>query len=199
MAVKPPILIKEFVRLDRFIKPENIGFNTVSIESEKHFTVLEKDTKQVKIFHSHKITSPEQRNCPADFAIMHPTKSIMSVCAGTTVQMFDIGNKTKVADITLQQPIVYWKWANEHILAFVTNSTIYHFDLNAPNQPPRRVFDKHPDLNNSQIIGYKIDPTEKWIALIGLLQVNGELVGKIQLFSLDFPVALNNKKSDFYK
>ena len=185
MAVKPPLVIKEQVRLDRFVRPDAISFQTISIEGDKHFTVLDKNEQKVNIFSFHKINMPDKRNCPADFAIMHPTKQIMSVTAGTTVQMLDIGQRQKVADLTLQSPIVFWKWANDHILAFVTQNAVFHFDLQNPNQQPRKVFDRHGDLAQAQIIGYKMDPTEKWVALVGLVPLNGEAGGKIQLFSME--------------
>ncbi|EMD46427.1 clathrin heavy chain, putative [Entamoeba histolytica KU27] len=186
MAIRPPIQIKEVVKLDRFVKPESIGFTTVSIEGDKHFTVLEKgEEKRVRIFHNNKINSPDSRSCAADFAIMHPTKQIMAVAAGTTVQMFDVQSKSKVADITLQTPLVFWKWANEHILAIVTSTSVFHFDLNSPSAAPKKIVDRHSELAASQIIGYKIDPTEKWVAILALLQKNNEIVGKIQLFSIE--------------
>ena len=185
MAVKPPLIIKEQVRLDRFVRPDAISFQTISVEGDKHFTVLDKNEQKVNIFSFHKINMPDKRNCPADFAIMHPTKQIMAVTAGTTIQMLDIAQRSKVADVTLQQPIVFWKWLNEHILGLVTQNSVFHFDLNNPSQAPRRVFDRNPDLQQAQIISYKMDPTEKWVALIGLVPYNGEAGGKIQLFSME--------------
>ncbi|ELP92102.1 clathrin heavy chain, putative [Entamoeba invadens IP1] len=186
MANRPPITIKEVVNLSRFVKPESISFNTVAIEGDKFFTVLEKgEEKRVRIFSTNKINSPDSRSCAADFAIMHPTRQIMAVASGTTVQMFDISSKSKVADITLQSPLVFWKWANEHILAIVTATAVFHFDLSTPTAPIKKVVDRHAELSAAQIIGYKIDPTEKWVAIIALLQRNNEIVGKIQLFSIE--------------
>jgi len=185
MAQRPPVQVKEIIRLDRYVKPENITFNTVAIEGIKHFTVLEKTEQKVKIFHSNKLTSPDARQCGADFALTHPNRLILAVASGTTIQLFDIQGKAKVADITLQQPLVFWKWANDHILAIVTSSAVYHFDLNTPTQAPKKITDRHAELANSQIIGYKIDPTEKWIAIVALKQQEGNVVGKIQLYSIE--------------
>ncbi|KAL7716081.1 putative Clathrin heavy chain [Entamoeba marina] len=175
MSNRPPIQIKEVVKLDRFVKPESIGFTTVAIEGDKHFTVLEKGEEG----HVH------SRTCGADFALMHPQKNKLWQLHQVPVQMFDVQTKSRVADITLQTPLVFWKWANDHILAIVTTNAVYHFDLHSPSAAPRKIVDRHPELSSSQIIGYKIDPTEKWIAVIALLQRGNDIVGKIQLFSLE--------------
>ncbi|KAL7720985.1 Clathrin heavy chain [Entamoeba marina] len=202
MSNRPPIQIKEVVKLDRFVKPESIGFTTVAIEGDKHFTVLEKGEEgHVRIFHSNKMNNPDSRTCGADFALMHPQKQIMAVASGTTVQMFDVQTKSRVADITLQTPLVFWKWANDHILAIVTTNAVYHFDLHSPSAAPRKIVDRHPELSSSQIIGYKIDPTEKWIAVIALLQRGNDIVGKnsIVFFGKNASQIIDGYAASFYE
>ena len=50
MAVKPPVIIKEQVKLNRYVRPDAISLQTISIEGDKHFTVLDKKEQKVNIF-----------------------------------------------------------------------------------------------------------------------------------------------------
>ena len=47
------------------------------------------------------------------------------------------------------------------------------------------MFDRHANLAGTQIINYRVDANLKWLALIGISAVEGRVVGKLQLFSVE--------------
>ena len=86
----------------------------------------------------------------------------------------------------MQEDVVFWKWFSSQSLGLVTSNGVYHWNVFDPSQTePKKMFDRHADLGGSQIISYRVSEDEKWSVLIGISQVQGRVVGTMQLFSVD--------------
>ncbi len=48
-----------------------------------------------------------------------------------------------------------------------------------------KIFDRHPTLAGTQIISYRTDVNVKWAILVGITAVDGRVVGKMQLYSIE--------------
>ena len=51
--------------------------------------------------------------------------------------------------------------------------------------PGVTMFDRHATLAGTQIINYHVEAAQKWLVLIGITAVDGHVVGKAQLYSVD--------------
>ena len=47
------------------------------------------------------------------------------------------------------------------------------------------MFERHNNLQGSQIINYKVSKDQKWCVLIGISQKEGRVAGAMQLYSVD--------------
>lgn len=100
-----------------------------------------------------------RRPINADSAIMHWTKNIIALKAqGRTIQIFDLGAKSKLKSAVMNEDIVYWKWFSETSLGLVTDSSVYHWDVyDAAQEAPVKVFDRLPNLSVSIHYGCRMD------------------------------------------
>ena len=76
----------------------NIGFNSLTMESDKFICVREKvgETNQVVIIDMADHTNPIRRPISADSAIMNPASKVIALKAAKTLQIFNIEMKSKV-------------------------------------------------------------------------------------------------------
>ena len=90
-----------------------------------------------------------RRPINADSAIMHWNKNIIALRAqGRTIQIFDLGAKSKLKSSVMNEDIVYWKWFSETSLGLVTDTAVYHWDVyDAAQQNPVKMFDRLPNLS----------------------------------------------------
>ncbi|KAL1304968.1 hypothetical protein AAFC00_003874 [Neodothiora populina] len=128
-----------------------------------------------------------RRPIRADSAIMHWTREVVALRAQQRVlQIFDLASKSKLKSTSMQEDVVFWKWFSEKSLGLVTTNAVYHWDVFDPAQAePKKMFDRHSELSGCQIISYRVSEDEKWCVLIGISQVQGRVVGTMQLFSVD--------------
>jgi len=89
-----------------------------------------------------------RRPIKADSAIMHWNKLIIALKAQQrTLQIFDLGNKSKLKSANMNEDVVFWKFFNESTLGLVTDTSVYHWNILDPNQAsPVKVFDRHATL-----------------------------------------------------
>ena len=59
------------------------------------------------------------------------------------------------------------------------------FIILSGGENPAKLFDRHPNLAGTQIINYRTDVNFKWSVLIGISAVDGRVVGKMQLYSVE--------------
>ena len=94
-----PIKFQEHMQLQNAgINVANIGFSTLTMESDKFICVREKvaETAQVVIIDLNDHTNPIRRPITADSAIMHPTSKVIALKASKTLQIFNIEMKSKM-------------------------------------------------------------------------------------------------------
>ncbi len=184
-----PIEFTELVDLTSLgISPQFLDFRSTTFESDHFVTVREtKDgTNSVAIVDLAKGNEVTRKNMGGDSAIMHPSQMVISVRAnGTIVQIFNLETKSKLKSFTLDEPVIFWRWLSETTLGFVTARSILTsnvFDGNV-NAKPQLLTLRHANLNNTQIINFVANKNLDWFAVVGILQENGRIAGRIQLFS----------------
>jgi clathrin heavy chain len=128
-----------------------------------------------------------RRPIKADSAIMHWSKLVIALKAGgKTLQIFDLGAKSKIKSTTMQEDVVFWKWISETSLGLVTDTSVYHWNVFDPAQvAPQKMFDRNANLQGCQIINYRVSDDEKWMVAVGITQEAGRVVGRMQLYSKD--------------
>jgi clathrin heavy chain len=187
MAQRLPIRFYELLQLSKLgIGQQSISFAFLTMESEKFICVREKtdQASNIVIIDLASPNTPLRRPINADAAVMNPVRNVLALAAGQQLQVFDMGQKTKVSDQTVVEPIVFWRWLSETTIAFVTGTAVFHWNVFG-GQPPKKMFDRMAELSQSQIINYRADKDEKWLALVGIAQEAGQVVGHIQLFSVE--------------
>uniref|UniRef100_A0AAR2JHR1 Clathrin heavy chain n=1 Tax=Pygocentrus nattereri TaxID=42514 RepID=A0AAR2JHR1_PYGNA len=99
MAQILPIRFQEHLQLQNLgINPANIGFSTLTMESDKFICVREKvgEQAQVVIIDLSDPNNPIRRPISADSAIMNPASKVIALKAAKTLQIFNIEMKSKM-------------------------------------------------------------------------------------------------------
>lgn len=196
MAQILPIRFQEHIQLQNVgINAANIGFSTLTMESDKYLCVREKvgDTAQVVIIDMADTANPIRRPISADSAIMNPTSKVIALKAGKTLQIFNIEMKSKMKAHNMTEEVQFWKWISVNTIALATDNAVYHWSMEG-EASPQKVFDRHSSLAGCQIINYRCDAAQKWLLLIGIsAQTPGgqqnRVVGAMQLYSVDRKVS----------
>jgi len=190
MAVLP-IKFQEHLQLTNVgITAANIGFQSLTMESDKFICVREKvgETSQVVIIDMSDPTNPIRRPISADSAIMNPVSKVIALKAQKTLQIFNIEMKTKIKSYTMQDDVIFWKWISEKMIALVTETIVYHWSMEGDAQPVK-MFERHSSLSGCQIINYRCDAAANWLLLIGISAQQNRVVGAMQLYSVERKVS----------
>ncbi|XP_022345310.1 clathrin heavy chain 1 isoform X1 [Crassostrea virginica] len=193
-----PIRFQEHLQLQNVgINAANIGFSTLTMESDKYICVREKvgDTAQVIIIDMNDSSNPIRRPISADSAIMNPASKVIALKAGKTLQIFNIEMKSKMKSHTMTEDVIFWKWISVNTVALVTEACVYHWSMEGDSQP-QKMFDRHTNLAGCQIINYRTDAAQKWLLVVGISAQTGaeggmsadsqnRVVGAMQLYSVD--------------
>lgn len=170
------------------ISPQFLDFRSTTFESDHYVTIRETNdgANSVAIVDLANNNNVIRKNMGGDSAIMHPSQMVISVRAnGTIVQIFNLETKSKLKSFTLDEPVLFWKWLSDKTLGLVTARSIlisHVFDGNV-SEKPQLLTIRHVSLNNTQIINFVTNKNEDWFAVVGILQENGRIAGKIQLYS----------------
>ncbi|XP_033486293.1 clathrin heavy chain 1 isoform X1 [Epinephelus lanceolatus] len=191
MAQILPIRFQEHLQLQNLgINPANIGFSTLTMESDKFICIREKvgEQAQVVIIDMADPNNPIRRPISADSAIMNPASKVIALKAAKTLQIFNIEMKSKMKAHTMTDDVTFWKWISLNTVALVTDNAVYHWSMEGDSQPIK-VFDRHSSLAGCQIINYRTDAKQKWLLLIGISAQQNRVVGAMQLYSVDRKVS----------
>lgn len=185
-----PISFTELLSLPQLdIQPASIGFNTTTLESDRYICVREKSDEasaQVVIVDLHNGNNVTRRTIKADSAIMHWEKNIIALKAQRTLQIFNLDAKEKLKSHAMNEDVVFWKWISDRSLGLVTDTSVYHWDVMDPSQAaPVKMFDRHMNLQGTQIINYRVNQDDKWMVVVGISQPQGRVIGNMQLYSRD--------------
>ncbi|KAG0175208.1 hypothetical protein DFQ28_005404 [Apophysomyces sp. BC1034] len=182
-----PIKFQEHAQLQSLgVNAVSIGFNTVTMESERFVCVREQvnNVNQVVFVDLANHNEITRRPITADSAIMHPTTKVMALKAMRQLQVFNLDTKSKLTSHNMHDDVVFWRWINLKTLALVTATAVYHWPIEGDSTPVK-VFDRHASLAGCQIINYRVSANEKWMVLIGISAQQGRVVGSMQLYSKD--------------
>nr|XP_025852083.1 clathrin heavy chain 1 [Vulpes vulpes] len=191
MAQILPIRFQEHLQLQNLgINPANIGFSTLTMESDKFICIREKvgEQAQVVIIDMNDPSNPIRRPISADSAIMNPASKVIALKAGKTLQIFNIEMKSKMKAHTMTDDVTFWKWISLNTVALVTDNAVYHWSMEGESQPVK-MFDRHSSLAGCQIINYRTDAKQKWLLLTGISAQQNRVVGAMQLYSVDRKVS----------
>ncbi|CAH8452142.1 unnamed protein product [Schistosoma margrebowiei] len=186
-----PIKFQEHLQLVNVgIQPINIGFSTLTMESDKFICVRETtgETSQVVIIDMNDPMNPTRRPISADTIIMNPVSKVMALKAGKLLQIFNIELKSKMKTYTMPEDVVFCKWISVNTIALVTGTSVYHWAMDGDSNPVK-MFDRHQSLTSTHIISYRCDPSQKWLLLIGINPEKNRVVGYMQLYSVERKVS----------
>ncbi|XP_039266520.2 clathrin heavy chain 1 [Styela clava] len=187
MAQLLPIKFQEHLQLQNVgINAANIGFSTLTMESDKYICVREKvgEQAQVVIIDLADSANPIRRPISADSAIMNPASKVIALKAGRMLQIFNIEMKSKMKAHNMTEDVVFWKWISTNMVALVTEGAVYHWSMEGDSQPTK-MFDRHASLASCQIINYRTDSKQKWLLLIGISAHANRVIGASQLYSVE--------------
>lgn len=174
---------------NNYLQAQSIGFNTCTLESDSFVCVRQKvsedDKPQVIIVNLKNNNDIVKRAISADSAIMHWKREILALKAqGKTIQVFDLGSKSKLKSTVMSEDVVFWKWYSETSLGLVTDTAVYHWNIFDPTQDaPVKMFERSANLNGNQIINYRVSDDEQWFVIVGISQKEGRVAGSMQLYS----------------
>lgn len=188
MQPNVPITFNELFNLTTLgINPASIGFSKVTMESQRWIAVRETTAQgqaQVIIINTTNPTNPLRFPVSADSAIMHPVRNVLALKAAQQLQIFDLDQKKKLKDFVMTDNIVFWRWISETTVALVTPNSVFHWAMDGDSKPVK-VFDRHASLNGCDIVNYRSDKDGKWLLLAGYSAVNNQIVGALQLYSVE--------------
>uniref|UniRef100_A0A2I3S941 Clathrin heavy chain n=1 Tax=Pan troglodytes TaxID=9598 RepID=A0A2I3S941_PANTR len=191
MAQILPVRFQEHFQLQNLgINPANIGFSTLTMESDKFICIREKvgEQAQVTIIDMSDPMAPIRRPISAESAIMNPASKVIALKAGKTLQIFNIEMKSKMKAHTMAEEVIFWKWVSVNTVALVTETAVYHWSMEGDSQP-MKMFDRHTSLAGCQVIHYRTDEYQKWLLLVGISAQQNRVVGAMQLYSVDRKVS----------
>ena len=123
-----------------------------TVESDSFICVREKKNEtaspEVIILDLKNNNNVIRRPIKADSAIMHWTKQVIALKAQSrTLQIFDLGAKSKLKSTTMNEDVVFWKWFSDTTLGLVTDTTVYHWNVFDANEAaPVEVFKRNQNL-----------------------------------------------------
>ncbi|KAK4465567.1 putative clathrin heavy chain [Cladorrhinum samala] len=192
MAPNLPIKFQELLQLSSLgVNQPSITFNTCTLESDSYICIRDKkdeaSSPEVLIVDLKNGNNVIRRPIKADSAIMHWSRQVIALKAQSrTLQIFDLEQKQKLKSTTMAEDVSFWKWISETTLGLVTETAIYHWDVFDPSQAaPVKVFERNANLTGNQIINYRTSGDGKWMAVVGISQQQGRVVGAMQLYSKD--------------
>ncbi|KAI3653844.1 hypothetical protein MP228_001791 [Amoeboaphelidium protococcarum] len=182
-----PIKFQEHLQLQSLgINAANIGFNTLTMESDRFICVRELvgEQNQVVIIDMNDPNNVIRRPITADSAIMNPVSKVIALKAGRQLQIFNIEMKAKVKAHLMNEDVVFWKWISVNVVGLVTQTAVFHWSVEGDSGPVK-MFDRHPSLSGCQIINYRVNSDEKWLLVTGISAQQGRVVGAMQLYAVD--------------
>ncbi|CAI9724356.1 clathrin heavy chain-like [Octopus vulgaris] len=187
---RPPVTISELVQLRNFgIPADQVTWSRVTMISDQWIAVRhdgrDRKMSNVTVLNPREGTKIYAGSTFADSLIMNPSHPLIALKANLRFEVFNVGNKVLVSKTDMLERVIFWTWVNSDIIAIITDSTVYHWDLWQGDSPPENVFQRHDRLTFSEIISYKADPSLKWLAITGLTPEEDRISGVTQLYNVD--------------
>ncbi|GMR41316.1 hypothetical protein PMAYCL1PPCAC_11511, partial [Pristionchus mayeri] len=113
----------------------------------------------------------------ADCAKINSDGNLIVYLNGRTVGIYDIEQERTISTYTSDEDVLFVKWIDEETVVFVTESYVYHWDVE--EREPHRMFKRHESLDCTRIIDYRM--ADQVHALIGESK-NPQSAGRIQQY-----------------
>lgn len=188
----PPVTINELVQLAHIgIPKEQVTWSRVTLTSDKWISVRHDNLDDLSRKATVTVLSPKEGTISyagqtsADSVLMNPVQPIIALKAGFRFEVFNLDTKMLIGRTHLHEPVSFWTWLNSDIVAIVTDTAVFHWDLWQGDSPPERVFSRHHRLAFSEIVSYKADPSVKWLAITGLVPEDERISAITQLYSVE--------------
>lgn len=131
------------------INVQQIGFSSLTMESDKYICVREKvgETSQVVIIDLGDPGNPIRRPITAESAIMNPASKVIALrgtlykwvvigliiliplASGKNLQIFNIEMKSRMKSHNMTDDVIFWKWINLNTLVLVTETSVFHWSM----------------------------------------------------------------------
>eukprot|EP00184_Porphyridium_aerugineum_P006141 CAMPEP_0184699800 /NCGR_PEP_ID=MMETSP0313-20130426/5924_1 /TAXON_ID=2792 /ORGANISM="Porphyridium aerugineum, Strain SAG 1380-2" /LENGTH=1782 /DNA_ID=CAMNT_0027158925 /DNA_START=278 /DNA_END=5626 /DNA_ORIENTATION=+ len=181
-----PLRLQEVANLAAIGVPQHaLTFATLRVQSDRYIVIRNVQENQLIMVDMAKPSQPTRRQMAADQATMHPKQDLIALKTGTSLQLFDLEKQQQKKQVQVMENVVFMSWISENTLGIVTETAVYHWSAKDATEPVK-MFDRHDNLKGSQIISYKADSSEQWLALGGILSSSdGSVKGAVQLFSVE--------------
>ncbi|KAI8884708.1 clathrin heavy chain [Backusella circina FSU 941] len=180
-----PIKFQEHAQLTSLgVNAASIGFNTLTMESDRFICVRElvNNQGQVVIIDLANNNEVTRRPITADSVIMHPKAKVMALKAARQLQVFNLELKSKLKSHMMNEDVVFWKWIDLKTIGLVTETCVYLWSIEGESGPVK-IFDRHANLQGSQIINLRASSDQSWFVLVGISSRDGHIAGSMQLYS----------------
>eukprot|EP00929_Paragymnodinium_shiwhaense_P056354 TRINITY_DN2820_c0_g1_i2.p1 TRINITY_DN2820_c0_g1~~TRINITY_DN2820_c0_g1_i2.p1 ORF type:complete len:1724 (-),score=606.43 TRINITY_DN2820_c0_g1_i2:339-5510(-) len=183
---------------DQGVNANAFRFGQTTMESDRFISV--KDTAadgsgQVVVIDMHNGNAVNKRPMKAEASLMAPNDNIMALKGSTDgtpghfVQVFNLDSKEKLGVYQCPENIVFWRFISPKVLALICQSDVYHWNLEAANSAPEKIFQRQGKLAEAgtQIISYSANSQMTWCVLAGIsTQDQGRTIdGNMQLYSVE--------------
>jgi len=187
MADEPVEVVEVGNLVELGVQAGSLSLSTTTLEGENFVCVREKNAQgQMELVMIDLLggLKASRRPMAADSVIMNPERQIIALKAGAILQIFDLESRSKLKSVQISENVVFWKWISSKTVGLVTETAVYHWSLDNQAEPVK-VFDRHNSLASTQIINYRADIHEQWLALIGIAAGPNQTVsGQMQLYSV---------------
>ncbi|XP_059169269.1 clathrin heavy chain-like isoform X1 [Physella acuta] len=174
----PPITINELVQLAHIGIPiDQVTWSRVTMTSDKWIAVRHDSRSDfsakravVTVLSPIEGTISYAGSTSADSVLMNPVYPRIALKAGLRFEVFNLDTKELVNKVKFHEPVIFWTWLTADVIAMVTDSAVYHWSINEREAAttPEQIFVRHNRLAFTEIVGYKGDPSLRWLALTGL-------------------------------
>jgi len=196
---QPPVQLTTVIDLAaQGINAASFRSGVLTMESDKYISVKDTaadGTSQVVTVDMHANNAVTRRPMKADATLQNPAENILALRvaaegqAGHMVQIFNVDKKEKLGVYQSPEPVLFWKWITNRILALVGAVDVLHWNLEVPNSVPEKIFARGGKLAEAgtQVIGYTVNSQMSWCLLTGLsMNADGKTIdGSMQLYSIE--------------
>jgi hypothetical protein len=109
-------------------------------------------------------------------AVLNPCRPLLVTSVAQLASINCLRTGKCVRRVQLPQRILFLSWLSPTVLALVSTTRIYHWDLSsAQSSLPQALFPLHPRVSGNQIISYETDETGRWCVLNTVAHDSGTL------------------------
>ena len=182
-----PVVVKEIFNLSNVsggLQPSSLTFSNIDMQGAKAITIRENisGSGSLVIFNTETSSDIRLPMKDVDSATLNPQGYILALRSNRQIQIYNMELKIRMKTAQVPEDVVYWKWIDSHTITFVTDLSVYHWNIEE-SEEPKRLFERDAALKYTSVYTYSVDPSQRFCVLIGLKRDGNELVGVAQLYS----------------